>query len=274
MEINTNRSVSEKEAQIYKRFKNLSVSEEILPQGDANIKISPFDDYFLFTIYSDERGEDVPVDLSNVGTLFISFIGENDEIKIPNYTNVQELDMSAGQVLFRITKENGKKILALDNNNFYISSHMKGIDGSESDETVIYTGTFSTLTEAAKRSLSSEIDNLRSEASKEIATQETENDRLKSEVESLKQAISEMELTMDALTRSNNELSNELDDLTKESKSQSIKEAQQNAKDAQALSAATKKLIKQNKILRASISTNGASKSIIDNAAKGLQSYS
>ena len=94
-------------------FENLSVSEAPLPQGDGSIRISPFDDYFLFTLYDEKDGQNVPIDLSNVGTIYISFIGTNDEVKIPNYTNVNEINMSGGQVLFRISAENGKRILGL-----------------------------------------------------------------------------------------------------------------------------------------------------------------
>ena len=164
-QIDTKITVKERQVQYYKKFKNLSVNEEILPQGDGNIRISPFDDYFLFTLYDEKDGENTPIDLSNVGTLFISFIGNNDEIKIPNYTNVEDIDMSAGQVLFRISKENGKKILSLDNKNFYISTAMVSQDGTESDESVVYTGTFSKLTDEAKKSLTSQMDAIAEEYS-------------------------------------------------------------------------------------------------------------
>ena len=84
-----------------------------LPQGDGTIRISPFDDYYIFTFYDEMDNENTPIDLSNVGTLYMSFIGENDEIRIPYYTNVQDVSLAQGQVLFRISKENSKKILNL-----------------------------------------------------------------------------------------------------------------------------------------------------------------
>ena len=118
MAVQTNIALTEKETRIYKKFKSLSVNEVPKLQGDGVIKISPFDDYFLFTLFNEINSENVPIDLTNVGTLYIVFIGQNDEIRIPNYTNVQDIDMSSGQVLFRIDKENSKKILALDNRNF------------------------------------------------------------------------------------------------------------------------------------------------------------
>ena len=122
MAVNTEIPLSEKETQVYKRFVNLSVNEEPKSQGEGTIKISPFDDYFIFTIFDETDGVNTPIDLSNVGTLYMVFIGEKDEIRIPNYTNVQNVDMASGQVLFRIDSDDAKKILALDNRNFYIST--------------------------------------------------------------------------------------------------------------------------------------------------------
>ena len=139
MAIRTDIALTKKEVEIFKKFKALSVNEEPLPQGDGTIRISPFDDYVSFTLFDDTEGEDSPIDLSNVGTISLVFVGENDEIKIPNYTQVQNIDLTQGQVLFRIDKENSKKILALDNNNFYISTQMID-ENSASDETVLYTG--------------------------------------------------------------------------------------------------------------------------------------
>lgn len=274
MSINTNISISERESQIYKRFKNLSINSEILPQGDGSIKISPFDDYVLFTLFDEVDGEDVPIDLSNVGMLYLSFIGESDEIRIPYFTNVEDLNLSQGQVLFRITKENSKKILALDNNNFYVSSAMTSNDGSESDESVIYTGTFLSLTSAAKKSLTNQIETERLEYSRELASLQNENEDLKSQLEELSQIISEQNSTIDILNKSNAELSNEIDELTKESTSSKIIQLQINANEAQSKSEAAKKAVQQNKLLQKKTLTKQVSKSSIINAANNLQKFS
>ena len=274
MAINTNISVSERESQIYKRFKNLSVNEEVLPQGDGNIKISPFDDYVLFTLYDETDGEDKPIDLSNVGMLYLTFIGETDEIRIPYFTNVEELNLAQGQVLFRISKEDSKKILALDNNNFYVSSVMISADGAESDESVIYTGTFSSLTEAARKSLTSTIEEDRLQFSRDLAALQTENADLKLQIEQLTQTIGELNTTIDTLNKSNAELSNEVDELTKEARSRKIEEIQRRAREAQAASETAKKNIQRNKVLQKKVSTRPVSKSSINNAANNLQRYS
>jgi len=98
--INTNASVTKKQKEYYQRFVNLSVNELPLPQGDGMIRISPFDDYFLFTLYDEVDGEDKPIDLSNVGTLYLNFLGDTDDIDIKNHTQVDEVDLSQGEVLF------------------------------------------------------------------------------------------------------------------------------------------------------------------------------
>jgi len=233
-QIDTKITVKERQVQYYKKFKNLSVNEEILPQGDGNIRISPFDDYFLFTLYDEKDGENTPIDLSNVGTLFISFIGNNDEIKIPNYTNVEDIDMSSGQVLFRISKENGKKILSLDNKNFYISTAMVSQDGTESDESVVYTGTFSKLTDEAKKSLTSQMDAIAEEYSIELSKLQQQNADLQTQVDSLNQTVNEQSVVIDSLNASNEELTNEITELTKNAESSKLIKLQKTAKSVQA----------------------------------------
>lgn len=233
-QIDTKITVKERQVQYYKKFKNLSVNEEILPQGDGNIRISPFDDYFLFTLYDEKDGENTPIDLSNVGTIFISFIGNNDEIKIPNYTNVEDIDMSSGQVLFRISKENGKKILSLDNKNFYISTAMVSQDGTESDESVVYTGTFSKLTDEAKKSLTSQMDAIAEEYSIELSRLQQQNADLQTQVNSLNQTVNEQSVVIDSLNASNEELTNEITELTKNAESSKLIKLQKTAKSIQA----------------------------------------
>jgi hypothetical protein len=207
--INTNIPLSEKETTIYKKFKSLAVNEEPKLQGDGVIKISPFDDYFIFTLYNEIDGENVPIDLSNVGTLFMVFVGANDEIRIPNYTNVQDIDMSAGQVLFKVNKENSKKVLALDNKNFYISTMMIDENG-ESDESVVYTGTFLSIDEASKKSSTQEIEDLRIQYSKELASYKEQIDSLNTQIAELIQVNEEQTTVINGLTVSNTNLTDEV----------------------------------------------------------------
>lgn len=215
MAITTDIALSEKESIIYKRFKSLSVNEEPKPQGEGVIRISPFDDYFIFTIYDETDGVNQPIDLTNVGTLYMVFIGTSDEIRIPNYTNVQNVDMSAGQVLFRIDSDDAKKILALNNKNFYISTMMTDPDG-QSDESVLYTGTFLSFTEAAQASLSDQLETLRIQYAKEVAALQDQITKLNTDNASKNQLISEQTVIINALKESNKNLSDEVAKLTEQ----------------------------------------------------------
>jgi hypothetical protein len=245
MEINTNIITDSNNQTFSKKFENLNVSENPLPQGDGSIRISPFDDYFLFTLYDEKNGQNVPIDLSNVGTLYISFIGTNDEVKIPNYTNVTDIDMANGQVLFRISGADGKRILGLNTSNFYISSKMKGESGTTSDESVLYTGTFSSVTSAARESLTSQLTKSTAELNTQITSLSAENSILTANNITLNKKIEELNTVVNALTSSNQELSNELAELTKELASSKQTELQQKAADAQALSDAVKSSVAQ-----------------------------
>tara|TARA_Y100000389_G_scaffold70647_1_gene67319 strand:- start:173 stop:967 length:795 start_codon:yes stop_codon:yes gene_type:complete len=222
-------------ADIYKRFKNLSVNEEILPQGDGKIRISPFDDYVLFTLYDEVDGADTPIDLLNVGKLYINFVGENDIIKIPYYDNVYELDLKQGQVLFRISEEDSKKILALDNKNFFISSQMMSKNGDVSDETTLYTGTFLSFSDEAQESMTSKYNKLLDTSTAEVAALEKKVAELKTANAKLQNDIKENLNTIGSLRSSNAELSNSLSDVTSDLTSASLQSAQDNAALVQAL---------------------------------------
>jgi len=209
MAITTDIALSEKESEVYKRFVNLSVNESPMPQGEGTIRISPFDDYFIFTIYDEIDGVNTPIDLSNVGTIYMVFISEKDEIRIPNYTNVENVDMAAGQVLFRIDGDDAKRILALSDRTFYISTKMVDPDG-ESDESVLYTGSFLTFTEAAKQSLTDQLEEARVQYAKEIASLQSQVNSLNADIRAKDQLIGEQITVINSLKESNKNLSDEV----------------------------------------------------------------
>lgn len=276
--INTNVSVTKKQKEYYQRFVNLSVNELPLPQGDGMIRISPFDDYFLFTLYDEVDGEDKPIDLSNVGTLYLNFIGDTDDIDIKNHTQVDEVDLSQGEVLFRITRSDSKKILALTNNNFYISTKMiDPKDGSTSDESVLYQGIWLAVDDANRITLTSQIEKQRLEYSIELAKLQAENQALKKENSELVNSAEEDTLTIQRLQNSNEELTNEIAELSKDLKSTKIELINRRAKEAQAFSI---RQIKKKQQIRAikqaakTAQTKSKKQSFYKNAAKNLQQFS
>jgi len=268
MAIRTNIPMTETQVEVFKKFKVLSVNEQPLPQGDGTIRISPFDDYVSFTLYDDVEGEDSPIDLSNVGTISLVFVGENDEIRIPNYTQVQNIDLTQGQVLFRIDKENSKKILALDNQNFYVSTQMVDVN-SASDETVLYTGKFLNLTDAAQQSLTSEMQELTLTYTNAVAELEEKLAKEEAKVESLTSVRDAQITTIEALRASNTSLTNEVATLSEAlgSTSESLLEA---AASAQALA---EEQIKLNQQVTAN-NNNKLSKNFWRQAANNLEKSS
>tara|TARA_R110000796_G_scaffold27364_5_gene75559 strand:+ start:462 stop:1277 length:816 start_codon:yes stop_codon:yes gene_type:complete len=240
--IQTNISLTKIQKEYFQRFVNLSINEEALPQGDATMRISPFDDYFLFTVFDEIDNEDTPIDLSNVGNIYISFIGTNDEIVVKNHTQVEEADLSQGEVLFRITKSDSKKILALNNNNFYISTKMVSTeDDSISDESILYQGTWLAFDAASKLTLTSQIEEQRLEYSIELAKLKDKNAVLIASNDELLKLTGENTLVIQALQASNDEMVNEIAELNKDLSS--TESAEINRKAAAAAALARKQLL-------------------------------
>ncbi len=217
--VQSNISVTKKEREYFKKFTSLNPTAEPLPQGEGTIRISPFDDYVIFTLF-DETGEngdlaDTPIDLSNVGTLTLVFTGTNDEIRIPNWTQVKEVDLSQGQVLFRIDKENSKKILALDNQNFYISTRMEDESGT-SDESVLYVGTFLTVQDEAKQSMTAKFNDQALLYAQELAKLQAEIERLNKELANMISLDEEQIALIARLEESNLDLTNQVATLSEQ----------------------------------------------------------
>lgn len=177
-----------------KRVTNLSKNEKTYSQGDGIIKIAPFDNYYLFTIYSELNLEDVPVDLRNMGSFYLTFKDTESEVRIQNYTNTKDIDPSAGQILFKISQENAEKALSLNTNVFYITS-MASDDKSKSDETVLYSGKFVEYNAGNINSLTDTINRLKTE--KQELTNSTS-----AQINNLQKKVNEL---TDALTKLKNE---------------------------------------------------------------------
>jgi len=272
MAIQTNISLTQTQKEYYQKFVNLSVNEKALPQGDGTIRISPFDDYFLFTVFDEVDGEDTPIDLSNVGDIFISFIGLSDEISIKNHTQVEDIDLSKGEVLFRITKSDSKKVLALDNNNFYISTKMVD-ENSISDESILYQGTWLAFDDANRITLTSQIEEQRLEYGIQLAKLKEENVILKANNTALVTSAEKDTLTIQALTASNNELVDEVSTLSSNLSSAALIKINTNAKEAQAM--ADKQLVEKQQIraIHEVSQTGTKKKGSVEQAAKNLQQF-
>ena len=121
----------------------------IYGKGDICLKLNPFDNFRLFTLYEDWRSDDPkPLDISNGQKIYLVFKSKNKEIRIPEYDLIDSdytVDKVNGQVLFKIPKKNAVDILAMDTRVFYIIrtydiTDSKGNTISTSEEEVLYTG--------------------------------------------------------------------------------------------------------------------------------------
>lgn len=192
------------------RIEKLASNSTMYYRGDTCLEISPFTNYYMFTIFresDDERVDNhIPLNLTNLGTIYLSFISGETKIRIPNYTDAENVDMANGEVVFRIAESEASRILALTNKTFYVSSAIT--DGkTSSDETVLFSGSWneysaamrSSLTETIQ-SLNETINDLRNQIAIDtdswtvkLADAENKNDLLKAENEKLSAQIIELE---------------------------------------------------------------------------------
>lgn len=200
-----------------KRITNLSKNEKIYAQGDGVMKIAPFDNYYLFTIYSELNMEDVPVDIHNMGSFFLTFKDKSSEVRIKNYTNTKDIDPTSGQIMFRISQEEAEKILALDTNIFYITSMLYD-NVSKSDETVLYSGRFAEYNDASINSLTEEIAKLNAELNTVKKEKEEEKKELQTKIDKLTDLLNSVSLESELIKEELKTYKNMYNELSKDAK--------------------------------------------------------
>lgn len=183
-------------------------------RGDVCLEISPFTNYYMFTIYRESNDssvdDSVPLDLTNLGRVYLSFINGGEKIRIPNYTLAENVDMANGEVAFRISSEEAERILNFSNHTFYISTAI-GDGSATSDETVLYSGQWNDYASAMQSSLTETIGTLNGTIgelntriseitdSYELRISDLENELLakQSEIDALNARVSELEVQLE-----------------------------------------------------------------------------
>ena len=196
------------------RIQQLASNSTMYYRGDVCLEISPFTNYYMLTIYKESTDssvdDSVPLNLTNLGRIYMSFINGGEKIRIPNYTLAEDVDMANGEVVFRISSENAERILNFGNHTFYIST-MIGDEVSGSDETVLYSGQWNDYATAMQSSLTETITSLNgtiTELNGKIASMteayenkisdlENEISVKQSEIDSLNTRISELETLLE-----------------------------------------------------------------------------
>lgn len=124
---------------------NGNTTTVVYGKGDICLKLNPFDNYRMFTLYDNWKSDDrKPLDLSNGQKMYLIFRSKNKEIRIPEMDTIDTsytVDKVNGQVLFKINQKNAVDILAMDTRTFYITrTYTSGEKVLSSDEEVMYTG--------------------------------------------------------------------------------------------------------------------------------------
>ena len=146
-----------------------TASNIVYGKGDICLKINPFDNFRMFTLYEDWRSDDrKPIDLSNGQKIYLVFKSKKKEIRIPEYDLVDSnytVDKVNGQVLFKIAKKQAIDILAMDTKVFYITRVYDVTDSTgkkvvSSDEEVLYTGQWKDETSNTVENYTSQVKTL------------------------------------------------------------------------------------------------------------------
>jgi chaperonin cofactor prefoldin len=146
-----------------------NTSSIVYGKGDICLKLNPFDNFRLFTLYEDWRSDDrKPIDLSNGQKIYLVFKSRKKEIRIPEYDLIDSeytVDKVNGQVLFKISKKNAIDALAMDTDIFYITrvydvTDSTGNKVTSSEEEVLYTGKFKDETSNTIDNYTSQVKNM------------------------------------------------------------------------------------------------------------------
>lgn len=197
------------------RIEQLASNSTMYYRGDECMEIAPFDNYYMFTLFreSDDGQPDdsVPLDLTNTGSLFLSFADGDNTVRVENYREAENIDAANGEVVFRIGKEDARRILSFSSRTFYVSAMMT--DGrTSSDETVLYSGEWVEFSKGMKGSLTDTITSLKNTVLElqaklqdavdsyeaKLASAQSEIESLKADVESRDATIRKLQDTIDA----------------------------------------------------------------------------
>lgn len=104
--------------------------------NDNGLEISPFDTYIKFSVSKIDNGERKSISFTNLKNVRLNFV---DGIYFNNITSFKDVDLSKGEILFKIDKANAAKLQGLNNKKYYIS-----IDNG-STETMVFKGEYSAI---------------------------------------------------------------------------------------------------------------------------------
>ncbi len=104
-----------------------------VPSNLLEIEVPPFSTYFKFKLAKKLDSDFTNIDLSGAEHIVLSFIDGNNKLKF-NHTVDKSIDLSEGEVLFKINEANASSIRGMRSKTFYISMD------NGTDETMITSG--------------------------------------------------------------------------------------------------------------------------------------
>jgi len=171
--------------------KNNDTSEEVIfGPGKLRFVMGPFDNAIKLKMYNVVNGKNIPLDLNvNAAKYRMVFETDNGKISVDNANSQSLENLSSGELLFRISKEDSSKIVKSNSKVVHITSIAQ-----DSTETLMYSAEWRT--------------------SKEIPEIEAAIAEAKAEVNELTAAldrISELEAQINTLEVKNSKLRNQID---------------------------------------------------------------
>lgn len=162
----------------------------------ADILLSPFDNFFLFTIESQLNGVRVATDLSVYREAYLTFKDSDTyAVRIKSSPLFGQSSAQQGEVNFIVLSYDAQQARKIKTKNFLISVIRDYPDGT-SDETVIFTGTWDLFEKSAENdynALSVGINQTVQSNTSKIASLETERASLLAEIESLTSSVNSKE---------------------------------------------------------------------------------
>jgi hypothetical protein len=140
----------------------------IYGQGDCNIIVNPFDNYFKFTIFTTNgTSTPAPLNLGTNATFYIVFIdNQGNKQRFAAINDATLADPTKGDVLFKVPEADSSSILQYTSTEFYISSMF-----ADGVETQVYQGVFNTPQDI--QTVKATVANLQTSQNSAIQTQIT-----------------------------------------------------------------------------------------------------
>jgi hypothetical protein len=162
----------------------------------VDILLSPFDNFFLFTIESQLNGVRVATDLSVYREAYLTFKDSDTyAVRVKSSPLFGQSSAQQGEVNFIVLSYDAQQARKIKTKNFLISVIRDYPDGT-SDETVIFTGTWDLFEKSAENdynALSVGINQTVQANTSKIASLETERASLLADIESLTSSVNSKE---------------------------------------------------------------------------------